>query len=136
MSIHPVAKNHKDLIAWQLCAALRRLVLLHTRRGPAASDFGFRDQIRAAARSACYVTSEGFYRKRDGDFLNFLVWARGSLGEVGDQLDEGLESNYFTPDQHAEMVSYVKRASAANTGLRRYLEGQIARRSDGGRVRG
>ena len=112
---------------WQLCAALRRLVLMHTRRGPAAADFGFRDQIRSAARSACYVTSEGFYRKRDGDFLNFLVWARGSLGEVGDQLDEGLESNYFTSEQHAEMITYVRRASAANTALRRYLEGQIGK---------
>jgi len=47
---------------------------------------------------------------------------------VGDQLDEGLESNYFTREQHAEMIMYVKRACAANTGLRRYLTAEIARR--------
>ena len=122
MAKHPVARNHKELLAWQLCAELRKLVLAYTRTGPAATDFRFRDQIRAAARSACYVTSEGFYRKRDGDFLNFLVFAVGSIGEVADQVNEGLDSEYFTAEQHAAMMTFVKRAFGANRGLRRYLE--------------
>jgi len=79
-------------------------------------------------RSACYLTSEGFYRKRDGDFINFLVWARASLGEAGDQIDDGHECEYFSPAQHAEMITLVKRACGANSGLRRYLEGQQKKR--------
>jgi four helix bundle protein len=130
MAKHPVAHNHTELIVWQRCADLRRLVLKYTREGPARNDFRFRDQIRAAARSACYLTSEGFYRKRDGDFANFLVWARASLGEAGDQIDDGLESGYFTPEQHAEMITIVKKACKANSGLRAYLEAERDQKSE------
>ena len=122
MSKNPVATNHTELIAWRLCAALRRLVLRYTREGPAREDYRFRNQIRSAARSACYLTSEGFYRKRDGDFINFLVMARGSLGEAGDQIEDGAESEYFTESQRVEMIRLMKRACKANSGLRRYLE--------------
>jgi four helix bundle protein len=121
MGHHPVATNHTELIAWRLCADLRRLVLQFTRREPVREDQRFCAQIRAAARSACYLTSEGFYRKRDGDFVNFLVWARASLGEAGDQIGDGLESGYFTSAEHDEMITLVKRACGANSGLRRYL---------------
>ena len=122
MGHHPVATNHKELVAWQLCAELRRLVLRYTRAGPARDDYRFRNDVRAAARSACYLTSEGFYRKRDGDFVNFLIMARSSLGEAGDQVDDGLECGYFTREQHAQMISFIKRACAANRRLREYLE--------------
>jgi four helix bundle protein len=118
---HPVANNHQELIAWQLCAQLRRLVLKYTRHPKVREDRDFCYQIRKAARSACYCTSEGFYRKRDGDFLNFLVWARGSIGEVSDQIGDGHEDGHFSDEQRDEMITFVKRACGANGGLRRYL---------------
>jgi four helix bundle protein len=125
---NPIAHNHEELIAWQLCAALRRLVLTYTRNPRVRKDRRFCSDIRAAARSACYCTSEGFYRKRDGDFLNFLVWARGSLGEVSDQVGDGHEDGHFTDAQRDEMITLVKRACGANSGLRRYLESEVSRK--------
>ena len=118
---HPVATNHEELITWQLCAQLRRLVLKYTRQKEVRKDRRFCSQIRAAARSACYCVSEGFYRKRDGDFLNYLVYSRGELGEVSDQLGDGHEEGYFTDAQRDEMITMIKRACGANSGLRRYL---------------
>ena len=85
-------RRREDLVAWQLCSRLRRLVLTALRRGPAAKDFDYRIQLRKAARSACYNTSEGFYLYRHGLFRRHLDIARGSLGEALDQLDEGLEN--------------------------------------------
>jgi four helix bundle protein len=114
----PVRK-HGDLIAWQLCDRLRRLVLRHIRTGPASKDFDFRSQLRKAARSACYNTSEGFYRYGHGEFGHLLNVARGSLGEVLDQIDEGLENKYFTPEQHLEMKRLCLRAMKANMALRK-----------------
>jgi four helix bundle protein len=134
MGSEPPAKNHRELIVWQLCAKLRSMIWKYTRDGPAAKDRRYCDQIRPAARSACYCTSEGFYRNRDGDFLNFLVMARASLGEIDDQLDEGLEIDYFTKEQHAQMKQCLARACKANGGLRAYLERCIASRK-GPRVR-
>ena len=115
----PVRK-HEQLIAWQLCSQLRRLVLRYTRRGPAATDFDFdfRRQLRRAARSACYNTSEGFYRYGHGEFGHLLNIARGSLGEALDQIDDGGECNYFTPEQQTEMRRICLRAMKANIALR------------------
>ena len=113
----PPVRRHTDLIAWQLCRDLRRLVLI-TRSGEVARDYDYRYQIRKAARSACYNTSEGFYRYKHGEFGNHLNIARGSLGELQDQLDEGLENKYFTREQHSTMSRLCYRAMRANIALR------------------
>ncbi len=81
-------------------------------------------------RSACNNTSEGFYRKRDGDFLNHLIFALSSLGEFEDQLDEGRESRVFTQDQHEQMKRLLIRAWKANNAFRRYLAGCIAKEKE------
>ena len=114
----PPVRRHTDLIAWQLCRDLRRLVLSLTRSGEVARDYDYRYQIRKAARSACYNTSEGFYRYTHGEFGNHLNIARGSLGELQDQLDEGLENKYFTREQHSAMSRLCYRAMRANIALR------------------
>ena len=118
-SIKKPVRNHEDLIAWQLCRQLRSLVLRYTRTGAVARDFDFCGQLRRAARSACYNTSEGFYRYRHGEFGNFLNIARGSLGEALDQIDEGGETGHFTPAEHVEMRRICIRAMKANLALRR-----------------
>jgi four helix bundle protein len=118
----PAAKNHTELVVWQLCSQLRALVLKYTRSARVREDRRYYTDIRAAARSACYLTSEGFYRKRDGDFQNFLVWARGSLGEVSDQVSDGQQEGYFSAEQAEQMISLVKRSMAANRRLREYLQ--------------
>lgn len=122
MSSNPVATNHRELITWQRCAQLRGLVLQYTRKGPVREDRRFLSQIRGSARSACNLTSEGFYRKRDGDFINYLVMARASLGEASDQIDDGRDCGYFSAAQRDQMIRILKRAMAANRELRKYLE--------------
>jgi four helix bundle protein len=78
----------------------------------------YKHQIRKAARSACYNTSEGFYRYKHGEFGHHLNIARGSLGELQDQLDEGLENKYFTKERHSEMSRLCYRSMRANVKLR------------------
>lgn len=139
MGVKPGPRNHGELIAWQLCAHLRRLIWDATRDGPGRQDRRYCDQIRAAARSACYLTSEGFYRTREGDFLNCLVMAHASLVEADDQLDQGLEKEYFTTIAHATMKEAVARAGSANRKLRvslrsRSMADQEARRKAHRRV--
>ena len=111
-------RNHGELVAWQLCAHLRRLVWDATREGPAKGDRKYCDQIRSAARTACYLTSEGFYRTREGDFLNCLVMAHASLVETDDYLDQGVEKHYIAPVAHGTMKEAVARAMNANRRLR------------------
>ena len=125
MARNEIATNHAELIVWQLSDELRSLTLKYTEH--TTHDLRWKDQIRASIRSVCNNICEGFYRKRDGDFLNHLIFARGSLGEFEDQLDEGLAAKAFTPQQHEEMKRLVIRAWTANSGLRRYLAESIAK---------
>jgi four helix bundle protein len=112
-------RRHEDLIAWQLCHQLRALVLKYTRTGPAAHDYEYRYQLRKAVRSACYNTSEGFYRYKRRQSRHQMNVAFGSLGEALDQLDEGRQENYFTAAQHTEMRRLCLRAIKCNAALRR-----------------
>jgi four helix bundle protein len=114
-------RNHGELIAWQLCVHLRRIVWDATREAPAKDDRKYCDQIRSAARSACYLTAEGFYRTRDGDFMNCLVMAGAGLVEAEDLLELGAGKQYFTAPEYAGMKEALARARAANRRLRESL---------------
>ena len=116
-----MAKNHRELICWQLSAKLRSLVLKYTHSGGASKDYDFTRQIRRAARSACYQTSEGFYFFKHKRFAQYLDGAYASLGEVVDQLEDGLESRHFTKEECIEMRRLAKRALKATHHLAAWL---------------
>jgi four helix bundle protein len=112
-------RRHEDLIAWQLGHQLRALVLRYTRPGAVAREHDYRRQLRKATRSACYNTSEGFYRYKRPQSRHFMNIAYASLGELLDQIDEGRDEKYFTAAQHTEMRRLCLRAMKCNTALRR-----------------
>ena len=117
-------RNHGELVAWQLCVHLRRVIWDATREGPPKADRKYCDQIRSAARSACYLTAEGFYRTREGDFLNCLVMAGAGLAEAEDLLDLGFGKGYFTTTEYPGLKEGAARARAANRRLRDSLRGR------------
>jgi four helix bundle protein len=84
---------------------------------PLSRDFRFRDQIRDAVSSACRNTSEGFYKYQHREFVRYLNIARGSLGEMLDQIEDGLQRGYFTKHAAKEMTDLCGRAMIANLRL-------------------
>ena len=117
------AKNHKELICWQLCAQLRSIGLAYIRKGRANGDWDFRGQMRRARRSNCYQTSEGFYLFKHKPFAHYLDRAHASLGETLDQIDDGHEQGYFTEEQQTEMRRLARRAMKCNRRLAERLRG-------------
>jgi len=53
---------------------------------PIKSDFGLKDQIRRAAMSLSDSVAEGFEYNNNPDFIRFLVYAKGSSGELRNKL--------------------------------------------------
>jgi len=115
-------RHFQDLVVWQLADELRREVVAFTDAGPAARDFKYRDQIRDAAASACRNTAEGFDRFRPAEFCRFLEFARGSLGEVQDELTDGHARRYVDDQRFERMWTLSRRAIGANTNLQLYLK--------------
>lgn len=110
-----------ELKVWQRADESRRYLFQLTATGQASRDFDFRDQIRAAADSACDNIAEGFGRYGHPEFSRFLVIAKGSLDETESQLAGGLGKGYFTREQVAAGVDKIGHARRALLGLKRFL---------------
>jgi four helix bundle protein len=122
-------KDHRDLAAWQLANELRSLVFKLTSEGPASTDFRFRSQTEDAVSSVCRNLPEGFYRFQPGEFSNFVRYAQASLAELGEQITDGVERNYWSDEQVDSARALLRRAAGALGGLRRYLRSPRARRN-------
>src|SRR5882672_9509998 len=89
-----------------------------------AEDFivEFCNQIRGAARGAPRTIAEGFGRFRPADFARYLEFARASLIETQNHLDDALDLEYLTADDHADHWNLADRAIGATTKLHQYLQ--------------
>ena len=115
------ARSPEEFDAWQLAWDLKEGVFAFTAMAPAISDRKFCEEIREAARSAPDNIAEGFYRFNPTDFANFVRMARGSLGEVRNQLKHAHSKRYLSDNDFAQLFLLCRRAIGAATGLRLYL---------------
>ena len=76
-------ERFEDIIAWQKA---RELAVIIYRLFETSKDFGFKDQIQRASVSVMNNIAEGFERKTNKEFKQFLFIAKGSCGEVRSML--------------------------------------------------
>ena len=62
-------------------------------------DFRFRDQINAAAVSVMSNVAEGFCRRTNREFTQFLFIAKGSCAEVQSLLYAALDQRYLSQEK-------------------------------------
>ena len=91
----PTFKRFEDILAWQKAREVTKLVYSATRTGEFARDFGLRDQIRRSSVSIMANIAEGFARRSDKDFANFLNISRSSAAEVQSHLYVALDQEYI-----------------------------------------
>ena len=77
-----VWKNYQDLIAWQLAMDLVEAVYRESAGIPVEERYGLTAQMRRAAVSIPANIAEGQGRHTDGEFLNQLSVAHGSVREL------------------------------------------------------
>jgi four helix bundle protein len=73
-----------------------------TSNGKFAQDYGLRGQIQRASVSIMANIAEGFGRRSDKEFANFLNMAHGSASEVQSHLYVALDLNYVTESCFSE----------------------------------
>ena len=91
----PTFKRFEDILAWQKAREVNKLVYSVTKTGDFAKDFGLRDQIRRSCVSIMANIAEGFARRSDKDFANFLNMARSSAAEVQSHLYVAVDQEYI-----------------------------------------
>ena len=112
-------EHFEDLEVWKLARKLTGKIYAFSRTGAFARDFGFRDQLRRAAVSIVSNVAEGFERRSNGQFLQFLGIANGSAGELRAQLYIALDLGYVSEKQFQEAFDDVVSIGKMLTSLTR-----------------
>lgn len=86
-SLKSATGKYRESVAWQKGMQLVHCVYEATRSFPADERFGLTSQLRRAAVSVPSNVAEGKGRASQGELLQFLGNARGSLLEVQTQLE-------------------------------------------------
>ncbi|MFA6422903.1 MAG: four helix bundle protein [Patescibacteria group bacterium] len=86
----------EEIIAWQKA---RELVLDCYETFNSCRDFSFCDQLKRAVVSIMNNIAEGFERKSNKEFKQFLFISKGSCGEVRSMLDLAISLNYITEEK-------------------------------------
>lgn len=89
-------ERFEDLEVWQIAKEIAVEVYRISDLEPIKSDFGQKDQIRRAAMSLSDNVAEGFEYNNNPDFIRFLVYAKGSSGELRNKLIILKESDKIT----------------------------------------
>ncbi len=101
-------KTFEEINAWQNARILVKDVYAMTRCGDFSKDYGLRDQIQRAAVSICSNIAEGFERRGNKEFINFLWIAKGSAAEVCSQLYHARDLGYITEEKFKNMYDSAK----------------------------
>ncbi|MBI4133489.1 four helix bundle protein [Candidatus Uhrbacteria bacterium] len=89
-------KSFRDLEIWQLAHKLAAEVYGVCRNFPERENFGLTSQIQRSAVSVPANIAESCGRYRQGDKLQLLIIARGSLYETRSHLSIALDLKYIT----------------------------------------
>jgi len=114
------ARTLEDLVAYQFAEEFKLEVYALIEASPGARrDFEFRDQLRSAAAGISSTTSEGFGRRKAGEFALFLRYSLGSLRESKTHLQDGVDRGYFRHADCRMALTWAERCHQATLNLYR-----------------
>jgi four helix bundle protein len=114
-------KRFEDILAWQKAREVTKLVYKITSKGPFSKDFALRDQLRRASVSIMANIAEGFGRRSDKEFANFLNIAHGSAAECQSHLYVALDLGYLATQDFEVLFKAFDECSRMTIGLSHHL---------------
>jgi four helix bundle protein len=115
--------SFENLDCWQEARILVRKIYDATKDGNVKKDLRFVGQIQAAATSAMANIAEGFTRRSDKEFIQFLYIAMASTAEVQSHLYVALDQSYIAKDQFDEIYKQAEKTGKMISNLIKYLRG-------------
>ncbi len=99
----------EDLDVWQESVQLSVNIYRSLRN---CKDYGLRDQIQRAAVSIPSNISEGYERKSNKEYIQYLSIAKGSCGELRTQIYIAKEINLLTKNVADVFIETTQKISA------------------------
>ena len=113
----------EEIQVWQKARLVTRLIYQATSNGNFARDFGLRNQIQRASVSIMANIAEGFGRRSDKEFANFLNMAHGSTSETQSHLYVALDLNYIDDKSFHDISMLLDEISRMTLALAQRLRG-------------
>jgi len=114
-------KRFEDLEVWQLARILVKEVYKITQGAEFQKDLSLKDQVRRCAVSIMANISEGFERKTQKEFINFLYIAKGSCGELRSHFYIALDLGYIDKNTSEDLQNQTITISKSLSGFIKYL---------------
>ena len=115
-------EKFEDIQAWQKARELVKSIYEITSKDNFARDHGLKDQIRRASVSVMSNIAEGFSRKSNKEFIQFLHVAKGSASEVQSQLYIALDLKYIPEIEFERLYGLSEEVVKLISGFLRYLK--------------
>jgi four helix bundle protein len=109
----------EDILAWQKAKLLT--VKCYELFGE-SKDWGFKDQILRASVSVMNNIAEGFERKSNNEFKQFLFIAKGSCGEVRSMIILAKDLNKINQANYTELFNLSEEISKMLSSLIKTLK--------------
>jgi four helix bundle protein len=111
----------EDIECWQEARKLTRLVYEITNAGAFRRDLRLCSQIQAAAVSSMSNIAEGFIRRSDREFVQFLFIAMSSAAEVQSHLYVALDQGYISKEHFDRVYVQAEKTAKMISGLIKFL---------------
>lgn len=118
--------DFERLDVWRRSVELSVEIFRETRE---LRDFGFKDQLTRSGLSIPSNISEGFERESDRDCIKFLLYAKGSCGELRTQIHIGSRIGYIHTDKGERWAKEAREISRMLGGLIRSKKGFLQKKN-------
>jgi len=106
---------------WQEARTLVNVVYEATKGQEFRKDLRLSGQIQAAATSSMANVAEGFVRRSDREFIQFLFIAMSSAAEVQSHLYVALDQGYIDQEHFSIIYEQADKTARMISGLIKYL---------------
>ena len=116
----------EDIEAWQEARKLVKMIYDAIESNKKfQQDFRLVSQIQAAGVSAMANIAEGFSRKSNKEFIQYLFISKSSAAEVQSHLYVTLDLRYISQEVFALIYQQAEKVSKMDSGFIKYLTSQL-----------
>jgi four helix bundle protein len=115
----------EDILAWKKSRELLKKVYDITKNTDFKRDYNLKSQILRAGISLMSNIAEGFSRRTNKEFVQYLFIAKGSLAEIQSQLYIALDQNYINRNEFKDVYSHCEEIAKQISGFIKYLKSTI-----------
>jgi four helix bundle protein len=125
----PKLTRFEDLTCWQEARKVVNDIYKVCRINEFRKDYGLSDQVKRSAVSIMANIAEGFSRRSNKEFIQFLFISMSSAAEVQNHLYVALDQKYIDQDQFNKIYDNINKTAMLISGLIRYLRTRQTRQT-------